>query len=162
MLEFCLTGILLIFVWISIAEMARGMWNYHTLQYAAKMAGTYASVHGATCSMPPNACTVAISDIATVFRNAAIGVPPSQVVLTFTTDSGDVATCNLGGSADLCSSLTSVWPPSTHNDNQIGKTVSIRADYVFHSALAMFAPGSGSVRFGAIDLPGNTRQIIQY
>jgi Flp pilus assembly protein TadG len=160
MLEFCLTGIFLIFVWISIAEMARGMWNYHTLQYAAKMAGTYASVHGATCSVSPNSCAVAIKDIATVFQNAAIGIPPSEIVLTFTTDSGGTTTCNLAGSANLCSSQTSAWPPST--DNQIGKAVSIRADYAFHSALAMFVPGSGAVQFGAVNLPGDTKQIIQY
>ena len=162
MLEFCLTGVFLIFVWISIAEMARGMWNYHTLQYAAKMAGTYASVHGENCAISPNACTVAIKDIARVFQNAATGIPPNQISLTFTTDSGGTTTCNLGGSTNLCSSQTSVWPPSSNSDNQVGKTVSIRADYAFHSALAMFVPGRGSVQFGAVNLPGDTKQLIQY
>lgn len=142
--------------------MALCMWNYHTLQYAAKMAGTYASVHGATCTISPNTCTVAISDIATVFQNAAIGVPASQVVLTFTTNSGAVTTCNLSGTSNLCSSQSSVWPPSSNNDNQVGKNVSIRADYTFPSALAMFVPGRGSVSSGAVSLTGDTTQIIQY
>ncbi|HWB85493.1 MAG TPA: TadE family protein [Bryobacteraceae bacterium] len=162
LVEFCLTGIVLMFVWISIAEMARGMWDYHTLQYAAKAAGNYASVHGATCSISPNACTVAISDIATVFQHSAIGVPPDQVSLTFTTDSGAATTCSLAGSGSLCSSQTTAWPPSSNNDNEVGKFLSIRADFTFHSALAMFAPGNGSVQFGAFDLPGYTEQIIQY
>jgi hypothetical protein len=136
------------------------MWNYDTLQYAAKTAGSYASVHGATCALPSNSCTVAISDIATVFKNAAIGIPPNQVLMTFTTDSGTVTTCNLGGTTNLCSAQTSTWPPST--DNQVGKTLGIRADYSFYSGLSMFAPGSGSVSFAAVDFPGDTKQIIQY
>ena len=160
LIEFTLVGILLIFVWISAVEMARGMWNYTTLQYAAKTAGTYASVHGATCI--PNGCTVAISDIAAVFANTAIGVPANQVVMTFTTDSGTVTTCNLGGTTNLCSAQTSAWPPSANNDNQVGKTLGIRADYAFYSALSMYAPGSGTVTFAAITFPGDTKQIIQY
>jgi Flp pilus assembly protein TadG len=162
LVEFTLAGIFLLFVWVSIAEMARGMWNYHTLQHAAKTAGAYASVHGATCSKGTNACTVSINNIATVFRNAAIGVPADRVSMTFTTESGAVTTCKLGGLTNPCSSQTSVWPPSANNDNQIGRTLTIRADYSFRSALAMFVPGHGAVRFGSISLPGQTTQIIQY
>jgi hypothetical protein len=159
-LEFCLVGILLVFVWISAVEMARGMWNYDTLQYAAKTAGNYASVHGATCALPANSCTVAISDIANVFQGNAIGILPNQVVLTFTTDSGTATTCNLGGLTNLCSAQTSAWPPS--GDNAVGKTLSIRADYTFASGLSMFAPGGGSVAFAAVHFPGDTKQVIQY
>jgi hypothetical protein len=46
MLEFALTGIPLIFIWISIVQMAIGMWRYHTIQYAVKTAGAYIVVHG--------------------------------------------------------------------------------------------------------------------
>ena len=49
LLEFVLVGIPLLFLGISITEMARGMWQYHTLQFATKQAAAYASVHGATC-----------------------------------------------------------------------------------------------------------------
>lgn len=52
LIEFTMVGIPLLFVWISTAEMARGMWQYHTLQYATKMANAYASTHGATCAHP--------------------------------------------------------------------------------------------------------------
>jgi Flp pilus assembly protein TadG len=45
-LEFALTGIPLIFIWISIVQMAIGMWRYHTIQYAVKTAGAYIVVHG--------------------------------------------------------------------------------------------------------------------
>jgi len=158
LIEFCLTGIPLIFIWISVEEVARGLWNYHSLQYAAKTAGAYAAVHGATCAVSPNACTIAISNIGSVFQIAAVGLPPSQVVLTFTTASGATTTCNLGGSSNLCSNQTSTWPPSSNSDNQVGKNIEINAMYTFHSALAMIGMGT----FGSIYLPGDTQQIIQY
>jgi len=161
-LEFCLTGILLLFVWISVEEMARGMWTYHTLQYAAKIAASYASVHGADCSAGSNSCTVSIGGIASVFQSAGIGLIPSQVAMTFTTDSGAVTHCNLGGSTNPCSSQVSTWPPASNNDNQVGKIVWVRADYTFNSALYMFAPGNGKVAFGAFDFPGDSKQVILF
>jgi len=45
--EFCLTGIPLIFIWIGIFWMAFGMWEFHTLQYASKVANSYLATHGA-------------------------------------------------------------------------------------------------------------------
>ena len=63
---------------------------------------------------------------------------------------------------NLCSSQTSTWPPSTNNDNQVGKTVSIHANYTFQSALAMYAPGSGAVSFGTVIFPGDSRQVILF
>lgn len=164
LIEFCLSGIPLIFIWISVEEGARGVWNYHTLQYAAKTAGAYAAVHGATCAVSPNACTVELTNIASVFQTAAVGIPTSQVALTFTTASGATTTCNLGGTSNLCSSQTSTWPPSSNGDNAVGKTFEINAIYTFHSALAMVAPGgsAGAVQFGTFYLPGDTQQVIQY
>jgi Flp pilus assembly protein TadG len=164
LIEFCLTGIPLIFIWISIEEVGRGVWNYHTLQYAAKTAGAYAAVHGATCAISPNACTVTISNIASAFQTAAIGIPTSQVVLTFTTASGAATSCNLGGTSNLCSSLSTTWPPASNSDNAVGKSFEINAMYTFHSALAMVAPGPGGgpVKFGSMYFPGDTQQIIQY
>jgi Flp pilus assembly protein TadG len=53
-LEFTLVGIPIIFVLISTFEMARGMWNYHTIAYAVKEGTRFASVHGIDCSTAPN------------------------------------------------------------------------------------------------------------
>ena len=158
LVEFCLTGIPLIFIWISVEEVARGLWHYHTVQYAAKTAGAYAAVHGATCAVSPNACTTSISNIATVFQNASLGIPTNQIALTFTTASGAATTCNLGGTSNLCSNQTSVWPPASNNDNAVGKNIQITAMYQFKSALAMIGTGI----FGPIYFPGDTQQIIQY
>lgn len=56
MIEFVLVGIPLIFVLISIFEMARGMWLYHTLAYSVKEGVRYTIVHGQNCATAPNSC----------------------------------------------------------------------------------------------------------
>ena len=70
------------------------MWNYHTLQYATKATGAYLSVHGSTCGIPPNACTVKIKDLASYFQSQAIGIPPASVNVTFVSASGTTVNCN--------------------------------------------------------------------
>src|SRR5579871_6634526 len=105
LVEFAISGVIFIFVCISIEEGARGFYTYDTLQYAAKTAGAYAAVHGATCAVSPNACTVTVSNIASVFQTAAVGVLTNQVTLTFTTASGATTNCNLGGGSNLCSGM---------------------------------------------------------
>ena len=47
MVEFTLVGFPLIFILISIFEMARGMWNYHTLEEAVEVGTRYEAVRGA-------------------------------------------------------------------------------------------------------------------
>jgi len=168
LLEFTLVGIVLLFVCISTVQMAVGMWNYHTLQYAAKAAAAYASVHGISCSTKPNSCSVGMSDVVTVFQNAAVGVPMSKVVLTLTTTSGAAATCNPVSSCSSNAAWGATWPPSANQDNAVGKDIYIRADYTFNSALAMFIPGKGSVAFGssagagAFDFPAYSHQTILF
>jgi hypothetical protein len=168
LLEFTLVGIMMMFVWISIEEMARGMWNYHTLQYAVKTATSYASVHGATCSMSPNSCPVNVSDVVGVFRKAAIGVPMDQVTLTLTTASGAATTCNPVSTCSSNSAWSTMWPPSSSSDNAVGKDIYMRADYTFHTALGLYVPGAGSVSFGSnlgsgvFDFPGYSHQSIVF
>jgi hypothetical protein len=65
MLEFVLIGIPVIFVLISIFEIARGMWTYHTMAYAVREGVRYASVHGKGCASP-NTCQVTIGQITSV------------------------------------------------------------------------------------------------
>ena len=149
LLEFTLVGITLLFIWVSIVEMALGMWNYHTLQYAVKMAAGYASVHGATCSISPNSCSVNLSNVVNVFQTAAIGIPMNKVVLRLTTTSGAVTTCNPVSSCSSNAAWNTNWPPSSNSDNAVGKDIYIRADYTFNTALAMFTGTGSAVRFGS-------------
>ena len=90
-MEFTFVGIPIIFVLISIFEVSRGMWIYHTLAYSVKVGVRYASVHGINCIgstvnstlQNPNDCAVNMGacptlqgTIAYVIRQAAVGLDP--------------------------------------------------------------------------------------
>ena len=169
-LEFALTGVPLIFMWISIVQMSLGMWRYHTMQYAIKAAGAYVAVHGADCTVGTNSCGIKVKDAAQVFANSAFGMDQSQVNMTFsvlasdhTTVVGTPITCTLGPTGgSTCLSNNTSWPPT--GNNSPGQDFEIKADYLWRSALAMVAPGpgAGSVRFGTYHLPGYTHQFILF
>ena len=166
-MEFTLVGIPMLFLFIGTEEMARGMWQYHTLQYAVKLATSYATVHGATCASP-NSCAVNVSDVVGVFSANAIGIPMNSVALTLTSQHGSV-TCSQVSTCSSNASWGTQWPPSANNDNAVGNWIKIRADYTFHTALAMFWPGAGRpVQFGSsagggvFDFPGYSYQLIQF
>jgi Flp pilus assembly protein TadG len=168
MMEFVMVGIPLIFVVISIEEMARGMWQYHTLQYAVKIANSYAAVHGATCATSPNSCTVNVSNVVNVFSTNAIGVPMTNVAVTLTSENNS-ATCSQVSTCSTSSSWNTQWPPATNGDNAVGNWIKFRADYTFSTALAMFWPGAGApITFGStagagkFDFPGYSYQFIQF
>src|SRR5215475_1630998 len=164
MVEFVLVGVPLLFAWISAVEMARGMWQYHTLQYAVKAAGAYVSVHGANCAVSPNSCTIQIKDAAAVLKTAAIGIPDYQMNVQFASASGAAVSCN---PLNTCYGNTTQWPPptpATDPDNLTGKSFTIRADYLFRSALSMVTPGvqNGVVTFGAPTLSGFTKETVLF
>src|SRR6266849_3318008 len=88
-LEMTLVGIPMIFVLISIIEVSRGMWIYHTLSYAVREGTRYTIVHGVNCKTSPNNCAVTVGQIATVIQNAAVGLYDSNnfmVEMKSTTD----------------------------------------------------------------------------
>jgi hypothetical protein len=159
----------MIFVWISIVQMSIGMWHYHTLQYAVKMAASYATVHGASCANAGNSCQVHLSDVATILKTNAIGIPASEIQVTWTAcqdstcGTTDSQTCWLDHCISDSTYTAMIWPPSGYN-NPGTSEIKIRADYLFKSALCMVAPGPGAgpVRFGQFHLPGYTHQIMLF
>jgi Flp pilus assembly protein TadG len=156
-LEFTLVGIPMIFALISIFEMARGMWLYHTLAYSVREGTRYTTVHGSDCATSPNSCTVTIGQIAGVIQNAGTGLDPSLLNLTFTPSTGSSIRCAL---AD-CLNNGTTWPPS--NANTPGMTVAISGIYPFRSAIAMFWPGSNpSGPFPAVNFPAASQDTIQF
>ena len=158
MLEFVLTGIPLIFVWISIVQMSLGMWHYHTMQFAIKAAGAYIAHHGSTYVATGNPAKT-LQDAANVFAQAAIGVPASAITVTWTSGNTTI-NCTLNN----CQTNTTTWPPTASSSP--GTDFTIRADYLFRSAIAFYSPGTGAghtpVRFGAHHLPSYTRQFILF
>ena len=147
MLETVLVGIPLVFVLISIAEMGRAMWAYHTMAYAMNVAARYVVVHGKTAT---------VSSVAHQIKQAAIGLSDSSLNVTLTSASGSVNCTPLNS----CYNNNNAWPPTS--DNSAGNDIQISGKYPFHSALSMFWPHAGTVAFAPIYLPANSKQAIQY
>ncbi len=158
MVEFTMTGIPLMFIWISIVQMSIGMWNYHTLQYAIKQTGAYVAVHGGSSGYcRSNACRV--QDAATVMAQYAVGIPQSAINMTFTpVSSSDHTTTYTATSCTLDSCLSN----STNFPNGYTE-FEIKAEYQFKTALGMVAPGSGGViRFTNPWFPAYTHQQVMF
>jgi hypothetical protein len=169
LVEFTFVGIPLLFVLISIFEISRGMWVYHTLAYSVKVGVRYASVHGVNCvntADNPNSCTVnigpatapgagALPSIAYVIQQAAVGLQPTKTTLTFNAN-GVTTTCLISA----CSAAGGAWP--TDPNNAIGKPIRIDISTPFNSALAMFWPGASPVKFSSGMLGASSQDYIQF
>jgi hypothetical protein len=169
--EMTLVGIPIIFTLISIFEISRGMWNYHTLAYAVKEGVRFAIVHGKDCgTVGPivNTCTKTAAQVADVIRNAGVGLDPSATTVKFfsgiagggalTLD----ATCTLAGTqVGVGTSCASQWPPE--GSNGAGTNV-VEIDVItpFYSALAMFWPGSSPVSFAVVNFGASSSEVIQF
>ena len=167
-------GIPLIFVLISVFEMSRGMWMYHTCSYAVKNGVRYAITHGINCnptasSTNPNSCSVTLAQVAAVIQQASVGLELGATQLTFVpgTSSSSGYDCFLSSpGAPLCSSqTTTAWPPDTAGSgalNGTGKPIQITIRTPFHSALSMFWPGSKPVSFALAYLAASSKDYITF
>lgn len=157
LIEFALAGIPAIFLVISVCEMGRGMWNYHTLARAVDAGAHLAAVRGQGCTTGTNSCSVSVGTIASAIETAGIGLAPANLNVQLTTNDGTVTTCN---PVSTCTSTTTVWPPSSNNAE--GDTVTVTAQYTFQSAMGMFWPGAGNISFGTFTFPANSTQLILF
>jgi Flp pilus assembly protein TadG len=154
--EMTLVGIPLIFVLISIFEISRGMWMYHTLAYSVREGTRYASVHGVNCTKNGNTCTATVANVATAIKNAGVGLDLGTTQLTLTSSAGAVS-CAL----TACLAITSTpWPPA--GGNQVGQNIQIFMTTPFRSALAMLWPGKGRVSFTVATLGARSSDNIQF
>src|SRR6185437_6347380 len=161
MVEFAFTGIPLMFIWISVVQMALGMWHYHSEQYAVKQAGKYLAEHGGDCT---TTCNIEVKNVAAVLQNYAIGIPPSALQVTFKTISGtdhttvtNTKSCQL----DACVTDTTAWPPS--NASTLPADFSIMAEFRWSPAIGIVSDGGhGSFMFGSFWLPAYTHQLLLY
>ena len=169
-IEFTLVGIPVIFALISIFEMSRGMWMYHTLASAVKDGARFAIVHGNDCNLPPSNCAVRIRDISQRIRDYAVGIPPEEIQnVTFTSSTRTVTCATLAACLATGGEGNTYWPAAapgaTADDGgeAIMGYVQITAQYPFRSALAMFWPGAGrGQNFGTFVFPASSREMIQY
>ncbi len=179
-LEFTLVGIPLVFVLVSIFEISRGMWIYHTLAHAIKAGVRYAAVHGQNCRVAPNTCPApagsaatygdSIGAVAYMIQSNGAGLIPGQFHLTFCAPmSGTASTC-LAGSAGYvdcptlsdCLTNNTQWPPT--GANRVGfDDVKVIGIYPFASAIALVWPGSrGSDVFPTFNLPASAREKLEF
>ena len=169
-LEFTLVGIPVIFVLISIFEIARGMWIYHTLAYALKEGTRYATVHGGGCATPPNSCYVQIRDIAARIQNAGVGLLPDQLVnLKFVSTTRTVNCARLSDCLQASGNGAVYWPALPSGSAgypdagaNFGADIEIDAQYGFASAISLLWPGAGGMVYPSFTFPGGSRERIHY
>ena len=172
MVEFTFVGIPMIFVLISIFEVSRGMWIYHTLAYSVKNGVRYASVHGINCVNTqdnPNNCSVNLGPadtqgtIAWVIRQAAVGLDPKNTTLTFYTNTTVSATCTLDVSGGTSPCPATVWPPNDGTSDNVGQPIRIDISTPFISAITMFWTGTSKVvHFASGTLGASSQDYVQF
>jgi len=164
LIEFTLVGIPLIFILISIFQMASSMWLYTSLAYAAKEGTRYAIVHGVNCSLNGNTYCVTVSNVAAVINSAARGLDPNQMTVTLTPSQGSATTDTLANLISGSTYSTTTWPPSSPTGtNAVGQQVTISVLYPFNSATSMFWPGTTPMGpQGQIYLPASSTDLIQF
>ena len=155
MLEFALTAIPLLFVIVSLVSICIGMWQYHTLAEAVNGTARYAEVHGAGCA--GQSCATTVGQFVTLLEGRAVGIPASQVNVTFASSASTVP-CNPLSS---CADSATVWPSLAAN-MAVTTNISVTATYQFSSPISMWVPGKGAQQFGAITLGANSTQPVLY
>ncbi len=155
LVEFTLVGIPMIFLLISIFEIARITWIYNNLSAATAEATRYAIVHGRNCVSSPNSCGRTVADVAGFFRFRAVGLAPEDTTLSLISPAGTVS-CRL----DQCPSNSNIWPPLTANE--VGTRVELSAIYTTRSPLSMLWPGGHSVAPFSMRLGATSREPIQF
>ncbi len=162
LLEFTLVGIPMIFVLISIFEIARGMWIYNTAAYAVKEGTRLAIVKGDGyfTALTDQNNVVTVRRIVQEIKYAGVGLditdPDSEIRLTWI--GGGLLTCK---PISACLADTSRWPPESASgpDLQVGIEVVVP----FRSALAMFWPGGGPAQvFGVKWFRARSEDRIQF
>jgi Flp pilus assembly protein TadG len=157
MLEFALIGIPTLVLILSTAELCFDMWNYHMLDYAVHEATRYVSVHGRGCVTGVTSCSVSVSNITGNIQANTIGVDPSTLSVTLTTDSGAVTNCS---PVTSCASNATKWPPSSNLDNATGKRIIITARHSLPRIL-MLMPGAYALG-SALNLPASSTGTISF
>jgi len=156
LIEFTIIGIPVIFLTISIIEVALAMWQYHTLAYSVGVTTRYVITHGRTCGQNVNACTVTLGNVASVFEQQAIALDPTKVNLTLYTQTA-TTTCN---PLSTCLSSSTQFPSAT--DNGVNLDVKLVATYPIANPFPFFWPGSSASSGGTFTLGATSRQRIVF
>jgi len=153
-IEFTLAAIPLLFVQISLVEICRAMWDYHSLAEAVKVASRSAATRGAGCA--GQGCAITIDTLAHLVANYAVGMPATALNVTLSSNAGTVSCTPL----NACFGNGTVWPPA--GGNTVGNDIVVSGSYNFSSALMMFIPGKGGMKFSTVTFTAQSRQMLLY
>jgi hypothetical protein len=159
LLEFTLVGVPMIFLLISIVEMARGMWIYTTLGHAIAVGTRYAITRGpgytTTCTAASgNGCQLTVQMVAQEINGASPGLIANQMI--------NVVIGPVGGTV-ACGNLSSCLGDTTALNLTRGQQFSVTAQYQFTSAISMFWPGRNKgMQMGSFNLPATAQEVIQF
>lgn len=154
--EAALAGVPIIFILISTFEIGRGMWAYTTLANAVRETSRYATLHGQDCTLSGNSCSITVGTLASHFATAAIGLPSSQVNVSFVSLSDNIS-CN---PLHSCMSSNTVFPST--NGAGVGNPVTVTAVYTFTSAISFFSPGSKAKFFAPDNFKASSTDYIEF
>lgn len=158
-IEFALCAVFVIFLLISMVDLARGLWINHTLAEAVRDGTRYAMVRGNNYvdkSKPPARLSDAkLSDVRQVVLRSAVGLSPGELNLRFESE-GSVINCP--GSTCPSGTLTQNWPPDSYANG--GLEIGISATYPYRSLVVIYFPGIKGFMFGAQQLGSVARERI--
>jgi Flp pilus assembly protein TadG len=160
LIEFTLVGIPAIIICTCVLTCAIDMWQLYTLSYAVDQTARYAALHGNTCSMGSNSCTITRTDVATYFQNQAIALVPSSTTMILDDGSGAI-TCN---PVNSCPSSSSRFPAAGSNlpatATTAANTVTVQATYQLINPIFMFWPGTNSVGATRFTVGATSKQPV--
>lgn len=165
-IEFALCAVFIVFLLISIFDMARGLWIYHTLAEAVRDGTRYSIVRGEGYANPNTNVRLPgarLADVRDVVLRSAVGLVSDQLDLKFEVYGGGVTlldsiTCS-PASTTSCP-WNSNWPPNGLAAPNL--EVGIKANYPYNSLVVMFFPGSQGVQFGKFILGSTARERIVF
>jgi Flp pilus assembly protein TadG len=158
--EFALCAVFMIFLLISIFDMARGLWINHTVAEAVRDGTRYAIVRGAGYVDPTTNTRLSGATVGAVTKvvcDAATGLGnPSEPKLMLKLYS------NAGVIPSDCSNTSdpTIWPPD--GVANAGSEIGISATYPYNSMVVMFFPGAQGVQFGKYILGSTARETIVF
>ncbi len=160
-IEFALCGVFVVFLLISIADMARGLWINHTLAEAVRDGTRYAITRGDRYrdkDAPYGRLADArLQDVVRAVWRSAIGLERGRLNLRFEGPPGAVIKCE---PSTACENITDFWPPDGSAAKNI--EIAISATYPYNSLVVMYFPGTSPVQFGNYILGSTARERIVF
>ena len=155
MVEFAISGPVLLLSTISVLQLCLAMWNYESLAFAVREGARYASTKGQGCSYGTNSCSTTVGNVTNQILNNAVGLIPADLNVTLGATSSVSITCS---PITNCTKNGSAWPPSTGNTEGVS-VLTVSATYPFS---LFFMPQQGVLGVSSGNLQASSQQVVQF